>query len=104
MKQATINLYSFSELNKEAKRKAIDKHLSFLLSQPVEMENDNGDMEDQYYEEDDFTDDDVIENIEGNEYLFYSNGQLAHCTTYVGKHEKAGTTEFHLQGETFKVF
>lgn len=45
----------------------------------------------------------IIETIEANDYLFFKDGELAHCTTYVGKHPKAGTTEFHLNGNLYPV-
>jgi len=87
MKNVTINLYSFAELNEKAKQKAINEHYDFLCS----VDN---------YEP---TDTEVIENIEMNDYVFYFDGELASCVTYCGKHEKAGTTEFTVHGETFNL-
>ena len=45
----------------------------------------------------------IKETIEANEYLFYSNGDLANCTTYTGTHEKAGKTELKHKGEIYEI-
>lgn len=100
MKTIEINLYSFAELNKEAQEKAIAQHAMFLESQPVECENEAGQMIDEYLE---YSTKEVIESIEANEYLFFSDGVLAHCTTYTGKHPRSGQTEFHFHGKNFIV-
>lgn len=91
MKTVTINLYSFSELSKEAKEKVILEHARFLI-EVAETE-----------EEATFDDDYVVDNIQANDYLFYNDGELAHCTTYTGKHPKAGITEFHFHGNDFTI-
>lgn len=92
MKQVTITLYSFSELSKEAQAKAILLHAEFMESTRHEWE-----------ESDEFTADYVQENIEMNEYLFFEDGELSHCTTYTGNHPKSGKTEFHFHGHTFEL-
>lgn len=71
----TIDLYSFSELNKIAQQKAISEHESFLNSMPIKYENEEGEMISEYIEH---TEAEVIESIEANQYLFFSNGELAH--------------------------
>jgi len=93
MKNVTINLYSFAELNEKAKQKAIAEHSQFL----AEVAEDEDELNESY--EDDY----VIENIEANDYVYYFDGTLASCVTYCGKHEKAGTTEFTIHGETFNL-
>lgn len=93
MKQVIINLYSFSELSKEGQRKAIDEHQEFLAGLSL-AENEN-------YA--DRSDEEITEDIEANEYLFFQDGSLAHCTTYTGKHQKSGITEFHFKGNTVVV-
>lgn len=45
----------------------------------------------------------IIETINANDYVFYSDGELAHATTYTGNHEKAGITEVKAHGETFEI-
>lgn len=97
MKTATINLYSFNELNKDAQEKALIDHASFLSSIPIKVENENGELVDEYM---DYEREDVIENIEINEYLFFFDGELADCITYTGEHPKSGVTEFHFHGTT----
>lgn len=86
MKTVTINLYSFNELNEDAKELAIQEHANFLVNA-----NDFGSV-DELGQTEEFTEDEVIENIEANDYLFYYDGELAHCTTYT----KTGITEFHF--------
>jgi 5'-3' exonuclease len=98
-----INLYSFAELGEKAKKKAIRNHKDFMLSRAEVIEDDDGGLITHYYDEDDLDDHDVIDEIEANEYLFFEDGGLAHCTTYTGKHEKAGITEFHFKGRTIDI-
>lgn len=100
MKNVTINLYSFEELNEKARQKAISEHQSFLDGQPEQYENEDGEMVEEYVEH---TEADAIENIEANEYIYFEDGKLAHCCTYTGKHEKAGITEFYFHGSTFTL-
>lgn len=92
MTKVLISLYSFSELSKDAQETAINSHREFMESNRQEWE-----------ENDEFTDEYVQENIEINEYLFFQDGELAHCTTYTGNHEKSGITEFHFHGCTIDI-
>ncbi len=92
MKKVTINLYEFNELSEDAKQKAIQEHFIFMCSVLEDDEN-----------EDDITDECIIENIEANEYLFYSDGDLADCVTYCGKHEKAGITELKIGNDIYTI-
>ena len=81
-----IGLYLYSELEGEAKEKAFNEHEDFLNS-VSEISHP----------------DDVEDSINANEYLFFENGELANCTTYTGKHEKAGITEFKFLGKIYEV-
>lgn len=101
MKTATINLYEFAELSEEAKQKAISDHANFLLSEGQEYENEAGELVTEYPEE--LEDAYIIESIEANEYMFFHDGEMAHCVTYVGKHPKAGQTELNFHGETITL-
>jgi len=107
MKKATINLYEFSELNEKAKENAIFEHRDFLLSTMQVSDFISGDSEydtpenlkksfDSEYDHVLNNDEPIIESIEANEYLFYSDGKLANCTTYCGTHEKTGITELKI--------
>lgn len=89
MRQVLINLYSFSELSKEAKNKAIEDHSIFLNEVDPQGRN--------------YSKRETVESIEINEYLFFPNGELAHITEYTGKHPKAGKIEFHLEGITYDI-
>ena len=101
MKQVTINLYSFNELSEQAKQKAINEHMDFLLNEGEMQENEAGVLETVYYDE--IPENEVIESIEANDYVFFQDGSLAHCTTYTGKHEKAGITEFNFKGAVYRL-
>lgn len=100
MKQVTINLYSFNELSIEAKIRAIDEHGQFLDSLPVEHENEDGEMVSEYMEH---SENEIIESIIANEYVFFEDGEPANCVTYTGKHPKAGATEFNFKGSIYKI-
>ena len=102
MKKVTvqIELLSINELNTVARQKAIDEHFNFLCDTPMEYENENGEMIKEYYEPEES---EVIESIEANEYLFFTNGELAHITHFTGNHEKSGQTEFYFLGNTYKI-
>lgn len=88
---APIDLYSFNELNKEAQQRAISEHESFLNPMLLEYENEDGETISEYIEH---TEAEVIESIEANQYLFFSNGELAQTYTFTGNHSRAGETEF----------
>jgi hypothetical protein len=100
MLHTTINLYSFRDLSKDVQTNVINEHRDFLESLPVSIEDEDGNLVDEFEQ---YTDDDVIEAIEANQYLYFKNGKLTSCTTYTGKHEKAGITEFRLHGDTYNI-
>ena len=96
MKTLEIKLYSFEELSQEAKNKAINEAIEFLNSEPIEYENENGEIVYEYFEHDESQ---AEQFIDVNDYLFFKNGNLAHTVTYCGNHQKAGQSEFFLHGE-----
>ena len=100
MKTVTINLYSFSELNDAAKEKAIFEHGAFLDSMPDDYENEDGNLVSEYV---DHTEEEIIESIEMNEYLFFADGDMANVTQFCGKHPKAGKAEINFHGETITI-
>jgi len=100
MKKVTINLYEFKELGKESKERAIQEHKEFLDLMPVEVENEEGEMEDEYYNH---SKDEIIDSIEANEYVYFESGEMAQCVTYTGKHEKSGQTEFTFHGRIYSI-
>lgn len=102
MKVATIqiNLYSLHELEETPKETAIQDHSNFLISQGIEIENENGKLENVEYNP---SESEVIENIEANDYIFFSNGELADCTTFCGKHPRAGETVFNYRGAEYSI-
>lgn len=75
-----IQILSFDELSQQAKEKAVLEHLSFLSSiqDPYQGE---------FYEIDD---QDVIDSIRLNKYLFYSDGSLADVIHYKGRQQRSG--------------
>lgn len=96
MKKATITLFEFKELNEDGKRRAIEEHQDFLNNELKEFEDENGEMQTEYR---DHSEEETIESIELNEYLFFHSGNLANCVTYTGKHPKAGITELKFEGQ-----
>jgi hypothetical protein len=97
MKTINVSLYSFSELSGQAKDRAINEHEQFLCSVGFDCENEAGVMVTEYPEE--LDEETVIDSIEANEYLFYSDGTLARAITYT----KTGITEVSLFGEVHTV-
>ena len=110
----TIKLYSFSELDEKAKRKAIEAHREFMLSlmtpddfisgiaeydTPEELQKIYEAEYDYYL----FDDEPIIENIEANEYLFFENGELAHTVRYCGAHPLSGETHFIFNGADYII-
>ena len=96
MKTLEIKLYSFEELSQESKEKAINEAIEFLNSEPIEIENENGEIVYEYFEHDESQ---AEQFIDVNYYLFFKNGTLAHTVTYCGNHPKKGQSEFFLHGE-----
>lgn len=87
MKTISINIYSLDELNEKARNRAIEEHRKFLLSimcpedfisgcpeydTPEELEKAYN-SEYEYYLK---NDEPIIESIEANEYMFFSNGEI----------------------------
>lgn len=107
MKELKINLklYEYDELDDKAKERAFDDEYYFLLENPAEYEDDEGNM--QYDDMEKWTSDDIKDYVEdcirANEYLYYSNGEMAEITRYTGGHIKAGLVELKLAGQTFKL-
>ena len=96
MKTLEINLYKFEELSNEAKETAIYEALNILDSEPVECENENGEIVYEYFEHDESQ---AEQFIDVNDYLFFKDGTLAHTVTYCGNHPKKGHSEFFIHGE-----
>ena len=99
MVRVNINLYEFNELEVQAQEEAISNHMAFLN----DISFDEDDLDHWHIIDNNEDREIVIENILANAYLFYKDGSLVSCTTYTGKHEKAGTTEFKLGGETYNI-
>ena len=93
--KVNLKLYSYEELKEDAKEKAFNEHETFLYSveEDFNMNNLNSKELKEYVED----------SILCNEYLFFSNGKLANCTTYTGKHEKTGITELNFHGKTYTL-
>jgi hypothetical protein len=102
MKTATIKilLYSISELQEQPKDIAIQEHENFLVSQGMEIENEEGKLENIPYNP---TKEEIIESIEINDYLFFKNGDMANCTTFVGNHPRAGKTVLNFRGSEYEI-
>ena len=90
MYKVQISLFAFRELSEDAKKRAILKHKNFMESLHMETEADK---------EEALKDNEVIENIEVNEYLFFLNGEIAQVTKYI----ETGKTELYLKGEKIEI-
>jgi len=110
----TIKLYSFSELDEKAKRKAIEAHREFELSimQPEDFitgiaEYDTPEKLQKTYKAQYYyylmNDEPIIEAIEANEYLFFENGELAHTVRYCGAHPLSGEIHFIFNGVDYII-
>ena len=100
MKNAQINLYSFNELSETAKQRAIYEHQSFLDFMPIEYENEEGEMINEWHEH---SEEETIESIEINEYLFFADGKMANVTRFCGKHPKAGQSILVFAGQKYAI-
>jgi hypothetical protein len=118
-----IKLYSFDELPEDAKNKARINHIEFLGEISNNYFDNEGNVKPEFegyfvvdvieemerlqtpwfFNETMFHEhkNEIDEEIKINEYLFFESGELANCTTYTGKHEKSGITEFHYCGQTY---
>lgn len=114
MLNVTINLYAFSELSERAQQKAISDHRVFLINTMEENDFIFGDpvydtpekLKEAYEAEFDYYlmhDEPIIESIEINEYLFYSDGSICWTCHYCGPHPLAGQTEVKIHGESYFI-
>jgi hypothetical protein len=92
MKTVKINLYQFEELEKFAQLRAVYDHQNFLDSEPLEQEDESGDIEEE-----------TKENILLNQYHFFKSGKLAEVTTYTGKHPKTGKEELFFETQIIEL-
>ncbi len=95
-----IELYKYDELNEEAKEKAYIEHYDFLSNAYYK-----GELEEHHFNTNTEKDKKELteDSIRANEYFFFSDGKLASCVTYTGKHEKAGITELKFQNKVYEV-
>jgi len=91
-----LELFTYNELNKEAKEKAFNEHFDFLIgfaSEEQKIVHLTEKQQKKYIEE----------SININEYLFFNNGNLASCTTYTEEHPKKEITEFKFLNKVYEV-
>ena len=109
MKQTTIKLYEYDELNEEAKNKAFEEHEIFLRENPAtyEDEDENGNITEKYDDMDEWSLKEIEAYVEDsiriNEYLFYSTGEMARTVYYTGKHARAGEHVLKIGKEEFNL-
>lgn len=111
----TINLFPFSELSEKAQQKAIFEHRQFMLEtmQPEDFisgcaEYDTPEELQKAYESEYeyilFNDDPVVESIEINEHLFYSNGDFAPVVyKYPNRTMKSRETYIKIHGTEYRI-
>ena len=96
-----INLYRLDGLEEEAKRKAIEEHMGFLIDVYSDDDYDESfNMTRAKYAKS-LTRRDVIESIEINDYMYFFNGEMANTIQYCGKHPRSGEHELTLNGESY---
>lgn len=105
MKTITIKLYEYDELNNKAKLKAFDDIEYFLRCNPEQYEDENGELK--YDDMDKWVSEDIKEYVEDsiriNDYLFFSDGEMAHTVKFCGNHERAGEQILKLGNEEIKI-
>lgn len=93
--------YEFNELNKNAKNKAIDDHIDFWMECREYDEKNKGNFEKATDKAEsmgtpwftgnyifDYCEDEIIEEIETNKYLFDENGDLLPLTYYLNNNNE----------------
>jgi hypothetical protein len=103
-----IKLYEYGELNEKAREEAFNTHKNFLECNPAEYEDEDerGNIIKKYNNMEEWTEEEIKEYVEdsinGNEYLFFESGEMAHITHFTGG-EKTGTIEFYFNGQTYII-
>jgi hypothetical protein len=84
-----IALYEVDELEVKAKERAIEEHRNFLISECRVNDNDPYGEAEYLNNIENFDDDEyVLDDIRANEYLFFSDGEMANTSLSLTK----GTT------------
>lgn len=107
-----IELYSFEELNQDARQAAIEEHRSFLLDAMTPADFISGDPEydtpeelrKQYNAEYDYymdNDEPIVDSILANEYMFYKSGIMANVQ-YIHRHGER-LTVLKAYGQTIPI-
>lgn len=65
--------YELNDLSSEVRNEVINSHIDFLNSMPIECEDEDGNMQDEYFEHNEA---DAIESIEINRYLYDEDGEI----------------------------
>lgn len=92
-----IELFTFEELSESTKVVALWEHRGFMLEKYNDSDFDESiNMTYEEYEES-LTDNEVIENIEANDYYFFENGELADVV------QRAGEKVLTYNGKEYKI-
>lgn len=86
--QVTVELYKLNELSNEVRGKVIKDHMHFLSNDYDDVDIEIHGSIKEYWNS--ITEESAIESIEVNEYLYYSDGNIANVVHYCGKHERSG--------------
>jgi hypothetical protein len=119
-----LNLYSFDELSEDAKDKARINHIEFLGEVSDCYFNDKGNVKPEYenyfvvnviqemermqtpwfFSETMYHEhkSEIDEEIKANDYLFFEDGEMANCISYV-KNNKVYKTEFNYNSQTIEI-
>lgn len=91
--------YELSELSEDAKSKVIFEHEEFLRTYPPSIEDEGGELTTDYdYQP---TEEEVIDSIEINEYLYDESGDMLPLLYYTGNHPQAGRITYRIAGKEY---
>jgi len=101
MQTLSIELYSLEDLNKKIRNEVISKQKDFLIDiYSDDMFDKSFNMTRSEYARQ-LTKDEIIEDIDINNYLYFFDGSIASVITYTGKHERAGESVLTLHGKEY---
>ncbi len=105
-KDFEVITYLLDELPETSKQKAIQEHLDFLNAEGITCENESGELEVEYDYLDACKDSDineVIENIDVNEYEYDFNGDLVGITTYMSDNKPTGKKTIRINKQEIEI-
>ncbi len=98
-----IKLFRLAELDEDARERALEEHRDFLVTvYSDDMYDSSFEMTQEKYENE-LTEDEVIDSIDINDYLYYASGEMAHTIQFTGGHARSGERILKHQGEEYSI-